>query len=151
MSATPNLKYNSGAVPFSTFFVDIFRLADPGDNATGAKLGQYLVESMTPTDSSIVQKRPNIDGGKNGWQIVEGDCEGSITIQRNVQATPSLKNGDYFDAALRVGSDGAPVTERFVLHQPAHSFDAGYRKQSMSFVVDDRATGLTPTNTTTPT
>src|ERR1041385_3641252 len=96
--STPNQKYVSKAVPFGGIYVDIYRLADPGDNTSGAKIGRYLVESATPSDSAMVNKRPDIDGGKNGWWIVEGDTEGSAVIQRNVAATPSLKNRESFGA-----------------------------------------------------
>jgi len=148
---TPNAKYNSGGVPHGGFFVDIYRPNDPENTAgaadtIGTKLGRYLVEMGNPTTSSTVTKRPNTDGGKNGWFIVEGDSEGPCTIQRHVATTPTVESGDFFEASFRVDAGGAVVGERFVIHSPDHMRDAGYRKQSMTVIVDDSATGVVPSD-----
>jgi hypothetical protein len=143
MSATPNQKYVSKQVPFGGVTVEIFRLADPNDNATGASLGNYKVESISPSRSSTLGKRPDVDGGKNGWWIVNGDVEGSAVIQRAVATTPSLLNGDYFSASVRVDNSlapngGVPIAERFVIHSPSEETGASYRKISCSVIVDDQ-------------
>ena len=137
--ATENQVYVSKGVPFGGLFVEIFRLSDPDNNGSGVSLGTYLLESITPQDSAVLGKRPGTDGGKNGWWLVEGDVEGSAVIQRNLEATPAVQNGDYFEASIRVSSAGAGVSERFVIHTPGHQVDAGYRKQNVSVIVDDQA------------
>lgn len=137
--ATTNQNYVSKGVPFGGLFVEIFRLADVDDNDSGVSLGTYLVESITPQDSAVLGKRPGTDGGKNGWWLVTGDTEGSAVIQRNIVTTPCVQNGDYFEASIRVDDAGAGVEERFVIHTPGHQVDAGYRKQSVSVIVDDQA------------
>lgn len=142
---TPNERYNSGNVPHAAIFVDIFRPTDPANpNNAAAKLGTYRIESAGPKEGATLTKRPDIDGGKNGWFMVAGDTEGSATIQRNVQTTPTLRTGDYFDASLRIDAGGTPVPERFVIHAPDYPADAGYRKMSVSIIVDDNATGVSP-------
>lgn len=150
MSNTPNTKAISGGVPFGGQFVDIFRLTNAGDNTSGVKLGRYLIESVTPSVTAALHKRPNIDGGKNGWYIVEGDTEGSATIQRNTGATPSIGNGDYFDAAVRVGADGNPVPERFFIYQPNPNIDMNYRKVSVNVIVDTNALNINATDGNSP-
>ena len=143
----PNSKYSSGGVPHGSIFVDIYRPADPeAPNAGGAKLGTYRLESLTPKRGSILTKRPDIDGGTNGWFIVDGDIEGSVTIQRNVAATPTVENGDYFDAGVRIDANGSTINERFVIHSPDRPVEIGYRKMSTSVIVDLNATGVTPRN-----
>src|ERR1700759_1601717 len=104
---TPNERYNSRNVPHSSIFVDIFRPTDPANPNNGStKLGTYRVENCGPKESATLTRRPDIDGGKNGWFLVAGDTEGSATIQRNVQTTPTVQTGDYFDAALRIDATG---------------------------------------------
>lgn len=137
--SNPNQKYVSAGVQFGGVTVEIFRLADPTSNSSGASLGTYKVESLGAAPSAVVGKRPDIDGGQNGWWIVDGDIEGSAVIQRAAAATPSLENGDYFEAALRVSSAGTGVTERFVIHNPMETADAQYRKVSCSVIVDQSA------------
>jgi len=136
--STPNQNYVSKSVQFGTITASVYRLADVDDNNSGALLGTYKLESLTLSGSDILNKRPDIDGGKNGWWIITGDREGSAVLQRNVATTPSLLAGDYFEAALRVNSAGATVTERFVIYSPSESFDNSYRKVSCSIVVDDQ-------------
>ncbi len=137
--STANQAYVSKSVPFGGVNVQIYRLADVDDNNSGALLGTYKIETVTPTQGSILNKRPDIDAGKNGWWLVNGDIEGSAVIQRNVVTTPSLQNGDYFEAAIRVDSAGAGITERFVIHNPSEEAGASYRKVSCSVIVDDQA------------
>jgi len=149
--ALPNTAYVSGGVQFGGIFVNVFRLADPDDNSSGVLLGRYLVETITPSDSGILGKRPGADGGRNGWWICDGDVEGSAVIQRTVATTPSLKNGDYFDAAVRVDSNGDPVAERFVIHSPGHEVGTSYRKQNVSVIVDQSATGVNAGDQESPT
>ena len=134
--ATQNQQYVSKAVPFGAITVEMFRLADKDDNDSGVSLGNYKAESITIGGSDILNKRPDVDGGKNGWWIVGGEREGSCVLQRNIATTPSLEAGDYFEAALRVSSAGAPVTERFVIYNPSETFDTSYRKVSASCIVD---------------
>lgn len=144
-TGSPNMKFNSGAVPQGSIFVDIYRPTDPQQpNTGGAKLGTYRLESLSPKTGGTLHKRPDIDGGQNGWWIIDGDVEGSAVIQRNVAATPTLENGDYFDAFARIGSDGTPVAERFVIHVPDRPLDVNYRKISVSVIVDQNATAVTP-------
>jgi hypothetical protein len=141
----PNAKYNSRGVPHGGIFVDIYRPNDPDNPNNGAaKLGTYRVESCVPKHTSTLTKRPDIDGGKNGWFITGGDVEGNAVIQRNVATTPTLDDGDYFDAAIRIAADGSTVAERFVIHQPDRPIDSGYRKMSVSVIVDDDATNVNP-------
>lgn len=136
--STPNQLYVSKAVPFGAITVEVFRRADPADNNSGVSLGNYKLESLTVNGSDILNKRPDVDAGKNGWWIVGGDREGSAVLQRNIATTPSLLGGDYFAAAVRVDAAGAPVTERFVLYSPSEATDASYRKVSASVIVDDQ-------------
>jgi hypothetical protein len=142
---TPNLKFKSRGVPQGGIFVDIFRPTDPeSPNDGSTKLGTYRVESCVPKTTSTLTKRPDIDGGKNGWFIVDGDVEGNAVIQRNVKTTPTLESGDYFDAGIRIDANGGTVNERFVIHGPDRPVDAGYRKMSVSVIVDDAATNVNP-------
>lgn len=136
--STPNQQYVSKQVPFGGITVEVFRLTDPADNNSGASLGNYKVESISPNRSSILNKRPDVDGGKNGWWIVEGDVEGSAVLQRNIATTPSLESGDYFSASVRINSAGVAVAERFVIHNPTEEVGASYRKVSCSVIVDDQ-------------
>lgn len=137
--STPNQQYVSKSVPFGAITVEMFRLADPADNNSGVSLGNYKLESLVVNGSDILNKRPDVDGGKNGWWIVGGDREGSFTAQRNIATTPSLVGGDYFSASVRVNAAGAPVVERFVIYNPSEPTDAGYRKVTGSVIVDDQA------------
>lgn len=141
MSTTTNQKYNAGKIPSGGFFVSIYRPVnvEASDPTVDTLLGRYLVEATSPTVAATITKRPGTDGGKNGWFMTEGDTEGSATIQRNVAATPSVANGDYFDAALNVGADGVAVAQRFVIHSPNPNLDPSYRKQSVSVIVDDQS------------
>jgi hypothetical protein len=142
---TPNEKYNSGGVPHGGIFVDIYRPNDPENpNNGGTKLGTYRLEALTPKTGGNLTKRPDIDMGPNGWFIVDGDVEGNATIQRNVKTTPTLENGDYFDAGVRIDAVGATVNERFVIHQPDRPVESGYRKFSVGVIVDKFATGVAP-------
>ena len=144
---SPNLRFNSGGVPHGGIYVDCYRPNDPDNpNNGGTKLGAYLVESCGPKPGANLVKRPDIDGGRNGWFLTAGDVEGSAVIQRNVAATPTLETGDYFDATLLVNAAGAGVAERFVVHGPDRPVDAGYRKMSVSVIVDQYATGVAPRN-----
>ena len=143
----PNAKYNSGGVPHGGIFVDIFRPTDAENpNAGGAKLGTYRLESLTPKRGHTLTKRPDVDGGPNGWYIVDGDIEGSAVIQRNVAATPTVENGDYFDAGVRIDASGATINERFAITGPDRPVEAAYRKMSVGVIVDQFATGVTPRN-----
>ncbi|MDE2103924.1 MAG: hypothetical protein KGL39_42200 [Patescibacteria group bacterium] len=143
----PNSKYNSGGVPHGGIFVDIYRPTDPENpNNGGAKLGTYRLESLTPKRGGKLTKRPDIDGGQNGWFIVDEDVEGNATIQRNVAATPTVENGDYFDAGVRIDATGNTVNERFVIHAPDRPIEMGYRKMAVSVIVDQYATGVAPRN-----
>lgn len=144
---SPNISYNSGNVPHGGIYVDCYRPTDPENPNNGStKLGVYRVESINPKPGATLTKRPDIDGGKGGWFIIDGDVEGNVVIQRNVSTTPTLLNGDYFDAALGVDAAGALVPERFVVHGPDRPADAGYRKMSMSVIVDQYATLVMPRN-----
>jgi hypothetical protein len=143
----PNAKFNSGSVPHGAIFVDIYRPNDPENPNNGAtKLGTYRLESLSPKRSSTMSKRPDVDGGPNGWYIVDGDVEGSAVIQRNVAATPTVENGDYFDAGVRINADGSTANERFVIYSPDRTVDMGYRKMSVSVIVDQFATNVNPRN-----
>lgn len=137
--STPNQAYVSKAVPFGAISVNVYRLADPDDNDSGVLLGAYKAESIVVGNSDILNKRPDVDAGKNGWWIIAGDREGSCVLQRAVAATPSLLTADYFEVAIRVDSAGTPVTERFVIYNPSETVDASYRKVSASCIVDDQA------------
>jgi hypothetical protein len=137
--STTNQTYVSGGVPFGAVSVSVYRLADVDDNNSGALLGTYKLESLTLGGSDILNKRPDVDGGKNGWWIVSGDREGSCVLQRSVATSPSILPGDYFSVSLRVDSAGTPVAERVVIYNPSESFDASYRKVSASCIVDAAA------------
>lgn len=138
--ATPNQAYVSLKVPFSGLDVTVYRLADKDDNTSGAALGTYKLESLTIGGSDILNKRPDVDGGKNGWWIVSGDREGSFVLQRALATSPTILPGDYFEATLRVSDAGVGVQERFVLYSPSETFDSGYRKVSGSVIVDTNPT-----------
>lgn len=137
--STPNQAYVSGSVPFGAFTAAVYRLSNVDDTGSGVLLGNYKVETATPNRSAILNKRPDVDGGQNGWWLVNGDVEGSAVLQRSVATTPSLLTGDYFEAALRYDSSGAAVTERFVIHSPSEEAGASYRKVSCSIIVDQSA------------
>lgn len=133
--STPNQAYNSGAVPNGGLIVTVKR----GQSAP-VTLGSYKVESCNPVQGSTLNKRPDIDQGPNGWWLVNGEREGSATLQLATDDAPTLENGDFFDAAIRRDAAGDPVTERFVLHQMGIVVGAGeYRKQSGSVIVDAAA------------
>lgn len=137
--STPNQAYVSGSVPFGGLTVNIYRLSDPDSNSSGVLLGAYKVESATPNITATLNKRPDIDGGKNGWWLINGDTEGSAVIQRATAATPSILTGDYFEAGIRRDASGNAVTERFVIYNPSEPQDASYRKVSCSIIVDTEA------------
>jgi hypothetical protein len=127
-----SIQYNSNNVPQGGLFAEFFR----GQGAP-ASLGTYLIESITPTVSVTLNKRPGVDGGENGWWMVDGDIEGSITVQRATDVTPTLQNGDFFTAAIRVNAAGEAISERFVLHGMSQEKAMGaYSKQSGSVIVD---------------
>lgn len=136
--STTNQNYVSKSVPFGSLSVDVYRLSDPDDNNSGVLLGTYKLESLTLSGSDILNKRPDVDGGKNGWWLVTGDREGSCVAQRNVATSPSLLTGDYFSVSVRVNSAGTPVAERIVIYNPSEAFDSSYRKVSCSCIVDDQ-------------
>src|SRR6516225_909731 len=143
--ATLNERYNSGPVPHGGMHVDIYRPTDPSNPNGGAnKLGTYKLESASPKIDAELVKRPDVDSGQNGWFIVDKDAEGSAVIQRNIVATPTVQNGDYFDAYLFVDTAGNAVGKRCVIHSPDASIDSGYRKISCSIIVDQNATGVSP-------
>jgi|SRR6185312_14499587 len=141
----PNSKYNSGNVPHGGLYVDVYRPIDPEKPNDGAtKLGTYRIESISPKPGATLTKRPDIDGGKGGWFIIDQDTEGNVVMQRNVATTPTLQNGDYFDAGLGIDATNAVINERFVIHGPDRPADAGYRKMSLSVIVDQYATNVVP-------
>lgn len=146
MANPPNSAYNSGGVPHGGMFVNIYRPADPENpnNAPGTLLGRYLLESCNPSSAGNLVIRPDVDAGENGWFITKGPFQGQAVIQRNTSVTPTVENGDYFDAALRVSDAGALVGERFVIHTPDYAKDAGYRKQSVTVIRDKHAGGGNP-------
>lgn len=130
--STPNQAYVSNAIPFGGITVEVFR-----NQANPASLGNYLVESISVAQGSIVGKRPGVDGGPNGFWIVNGDREGSITLQLAIDTTPSLENGDFFSASIRRDAAGAAVSERFVLHNLTRPVGMQeYGKQTGSVIVD---------------
>src|SRR5215469_7126460 len=95
--ALPNEKYRSNGVIHGGIYVAVYRPSD-GIGLVAAKIGTYKVESAQPKRGAEVTKRPDIDSGPNGWFITDKDIEGSAVIQRNLVTTPTLNNGDYFDA-----------------------------------------------------
>lgn len=135
--------YNSGGVPYGGLTVTCKRpTVDSNGVPTGGSstLGTYLVESCGPTTAAVLNKRPGVDGGKNGWWMVDGDTEGAVEIQLATTETPHLQNGDYFDADIRVDANGDPVTERFVMHDMSPAIaTTQYRKQSGQVIVDAAA------------
>lgn len=135
--------YNSKTVPKGTSgqgssgFITIYRPTsgeDPGGGST--TLGTYLLESLTPKYGATLNKRPDGDGGPNGFWIVSDNVEGQAIFQMSSAASPTLANGDYFNASVRVDSGGTPVSERFVIYDVGQNLDAGYRKQAVSVIVD---------------
>ncbi len=137
-----SISYNSNAIPKGGLSVTFKRPlnGDAPADATASVLGTYLVESLTPTESATVNKRPNTDGGENGWWIVAGDVEGAIKVQLATTATPWLTNGDYFEtSSLFIGADGNGVNRRFVVHGMAPDVSAAYRSQSGNVIVDQHA------------
>ncbi len=138
-----SIAYNSNNIPKGGLSVVFYRpISGDAPGAAGADtlLGTYLVESLTPTESATVNKRPNTDGGENGWWIVAGDVEGAIKVQLATTATPWLTNGDYFETAtLFINSAGAGVNRRFVVHGMAPEVSSAYRSQSGNVIVDQHA------------
>jgi len=130
--ATPNQAYVSNSVPFGGITVEIFR-----GQANPASIGEYIVESLTPTQSVIEGIRPASDGGDNGWWLVTGMTTGECVIQLATDATPTLLPGDYFSASIRRDENGAVIAERFVIGRVGHSVaTTDYRKQSCDVRVD---------------
>jgi hypothetical protein len=154
---TPNLKYNSNSVPFGGVYVDVYRptAQDANGNPNASvKLGIYLMESHSPKRAHISQDRPDTDGGDNGWSLVAGKVEGSATFQRNVNVTPTLDTGDYFDVYYTVDQNGNPVAGRFVIMDPDWAKETGYRKMACTTRLDQFAPGalpaVSPRNAATP-
>lgn len=137
--ATPNQAYLSNSVPFGGFSVSILRPTDPDSPTSNpTTLGTYLVESITPSYNGILGKRPAVDGGDNGWWLVNGTIEGSGTIQLPTLTSPTLKNGDYFTVtSIEADANGAAVSRKFVIHSPSTTISTSdYRKQNVSVIVD---------------
>lgn len=123
---TPNEVYNSNSVPAGSSFVNVYR-----NQAHPVLLGVYLFESLNPTPSAVVTDRPHVDGGDNGFKVVNGKKEGGAVFQRAAEATPSLKNGDFFKiSTVEVDAAGAGVAEYYVITSPSQDIEVGYRKQS---------------------
>jgi hypothetical protein len=126
------LAYNSKSVPGGGFIVQIYR-----DQNNPMLLGTYIVETVNPTASDVMVKRPNELGGRNGFRIAEGDREGSVTIQLALATTPTTKSGDFFTLSTRVDTNGVPINERFVLHNVGEIYEMnGYARQNASVIVD---------------
>jgi len=142
--SNPNQAYVSSGVVIGGFSTTLYRPTDatlptgPATNSTS--LGTYLVESLTPNYNGILINRPAVDGGDNGFVLINGIIEGSARIQIATGTTPSPRNGDFFvvaDASIDAVSNGAAVSRQFVLHsvQPEISTNS-YRVISCSVRVD---------------
>lgn len=137
----PSNAYTSNAVPHGGIFVEVYR-----DRNNPVLLGNYLVESISVTQTAVLIERKDFDGGDNGWAIVNGTIEGSITIQLATNVTPSLQNGDFFSASIRRDINGNAVAERFVIHGMARPMGTTeYAKQTGSVKVDQFTTAGPPT------
>jgi hypothetical protein len=140
-----SIAYQSNAVPSGGLLIEVYRFdTPPGSNP--AKLGDYNLESLSPTVESIEVNRPNIYGGEtsaadgSGWAISEGPTKGSAVIQLASTASPTLAVGDYFAASIRVDKNGQAISERFVITSVGHSVAmTDYRKQSVNVRVDKHA------------
>lgn len=126
------LLYNSKSVPGGGFIAAIYR-----DQNNPVLLGNYIVETINPTEADVLVKRPNELGGRNGFRLAEGDREGSVTIQIATATTPTLKGGDYFTLSVRTDVNGVAINERFVLHNVGEVREMnGYARQTASVIVD---------------
>lgn len=132
MSA-PNPAYTSNQVPAFGFDVNVYR-----NQSSPTLLGAYILEATSPTDNGIFIDRPGTDGSDNGWTLVNGKAEGPATFQLATNATPTLKNGDFFKSSkLEVSSGGVGVARYFVIHSPSPTIaTSDYRKQSCTIRED---------------
>lgn len=128
--------YASNAPVYGGLVIHLYR---PG--ATPTDLGQAILESASPSESSVKGERTNELGGENGWWLVDGPVEGSATIQVKDASSPTIHTGDYFDAGIRHDATGASTTERFVIFNPGITVDqGGARKMTCSIKLDRFAT-----------
>ena len=126
---TPNQVYVSNSVPFGGFFINRWR--NTGTQAVPAwtKISVDRVESFSPQASVKLDKRPDVDGGPNGFTMVSGDYEGSITIQAATDATPSPLPGDVFTTSVIFRDKaGAAIQQLVVLGAMTPAVDANYRR-----------------------
>ena len=134
---TPNQVYVSNSVPFGGFFINRWR--NTGTQAVPAwtKISVDRVESFSPQASVKLDKRPDVDGGPNGFTMVSGDYEGTITIQAATDATPSPLPGDVFTTSVIFRDKaGAAIQQLVVLGAMTPAVDANYRKYSGNAIVD---------------
>ncbi len=145
--AVLNAVYVSAGVPFGGLTgVTIYRPTAPLTPGTAPTTlaTNYVIESVTPTNNTIMGKRPAADGGDNGWWMVAGTIEGSAVMQIPSGTSPTPVGGEFFVVTtdvngqnVEVDSAGAQVSRRFVIHSPAESVSTTeYRKISCSVIVD---------------
>jgi len=141
---TPNQVFVANAVPSGGFFAKIYR---PGyDNSgtlvfTQLSASPYRVLSFSPQRDSSVVDRPDIDGGDNGFTVVAGKIEGSITIQLATDGSPTLQPGDCFKTSVVFrDTAGASVAQMIVLTGMSINIDTSARAMSGTGRVNKQAT-----------
>lgn len=140
----PPSVYNSNQIPFGGLNVTVYSnsvAAATGVN-TGTLVGVYACTDANPTPEAVIIDRTNISGGDGGWVMVNGKIQGSATIQLATNATPSLQNGWYFDAAFFVSNATPPadITKRWVISNPGPVIAAnGARQQTCTIICDQFA------------
>jgi hypothetical protein len=136
---TPNQVFVANSVPSGGFFADFYRFATGGASAT--KLGTYRVMSFSPSREATVTDRPDIDGGDNGWTMIAGKIEGSITVQLATDASPTLQAGDAFTTSVIFRDpSGTALPIMCVLGSMSTNIDTSARAQTGTARVNKQAT-----------
>lgn len=137
---TPNQVYVSNSVPFGGFFATLYRNSTTPvvlDSKASAGKTFYRIESCSLSPKGDLKERPDVDGGDNGWTLVNGPIEGSITIQLPNDGSPTPANGDFFKTSVLFrDATGAAIAQIVVITNVSITADQNYRKITGSVRVD---------------
>lgn len=139
---TPNQVFVANSVPSGGFFANFYRPSVDGAGVVtfGDPFGTYRVLSFSPNREAAVTDRPDIDGGDNGWTMVAGKIEGSITVQLPTDGVRNLKPGDVFATSVVFRSaTNTPVKQMVVLSSMSTNMDTSARAQSGTARVNKQA------------
>lgn len=115
---TPNQAYVSNSVEFGGLLVTLYRYLS-GQSVAPTSMGVYILESANPATEAVTGDRPGVDGGDNGFWIVNGKTEGAATLQVATSATPTPINGDIFRVnQFYVDENGTGVDSYYVVENP---------------------------------